>query len=248
MRDPSVSDRDQLLASILAQPGEDTPRLALADWLDEYGGCADRARAEFIRLQIERSRRGDEAPTGAKERALFAQWAYEWLPPFGDATHSHLRAWHPTAPLTIIRTPTAATELIDFDRGFPARYLLVAHGGRLAERFAKRAGALFAVAPVERFEMEVENCEPWVDLRVGADAGSWRAEIYVRAGQPLAGPFDELRAPDRQSLADGFERWVRKALADICFEVTDETEPRRRVTPPRAAAAPASPTRPAAGR
>jgi uncharacterized protein (TIGR02996 family) len=49
-----MSDEDALLAAIAAHPGEDTPRLAYADWLDEH----DRhTRAEFIRLQIEIERK-----------------------------------------------------------------------------------------------------------------------------------------------------------------------------------------------
>ncbi|AMV29996.1 hypothetical protein VT84_36725 [Gemmata sp. SH-PL17] len=43
-----MNDRDALLAAILAQPDEDTPRLIYADWLDENG---EPDRAEFIRLQ-----------------------------------------------------------------------------------------------------------------------------------------------------------------------------------------------------
>lgn len=45
-----MTDRDALLAAILAQPKEDTPRLVYADWLEENG---QPERAEFIRLQIE---------------------------------------------------------------------------------------------------------------------------------------------------------------------------------------------------
>ncbi|MBY0458399.1 MAG: TIGR02996 domain-containing protein [Gemmataceae bacterium] len=48
-----MSDEPALLAAILANPDEDTPRLAYADWLDEYADTLGRARAEFIRLQIE---------------------------------------------------------------------------------------------------------------------------------------------------------------------------------------------------
>jgi uncharacterized protein (TIGR02996 family) len=48
-----MTDLDALYAAILAEPGEDTPRLAYADALDERGGPGDAARAEFIRLQIE---------------------------------------------------------------------------------------------------------------------------------------------------------------------------------------------------
>jgi uncharacterized protein (TIGR02996 family) len=49
-----MSDEDALLSAIAAHPDEDTPRLAYADWLDEH----DRPiRAEFIRVQIEISRK-----------------------------------------------------------------------------------------------------------------------------------------------------------------------------------------------
>ena len=52
-----MSDPNALLAAILAHPDEDTPRLAYADWLDEHSEAeSDRARAEFIRLQIEQAR------------------------------------------------------------------------------------------------------------------------------------------------------------------------------------------------
>jgi uncharacterized protein (TIGR02996 family) len=44
-----MSERDALLAAILATPGDDTVRLAFADWCDENG---EADRAEFIRLQI----------------------------------------------------------------------------------------------------------------------------------------------------------------------------------------------------
>ncbi|MCE9564765.1 MAG: TIGR02996 domain-containing protein [Planctomycetes bacterium] len=49
-----MSDQLALLAAIRDTPDEDTPRLAYADWLDEHATSdADRARAEFIRLNCE---------------------------------------------------------------------------------------------------------------------------------------------------------------------------------------------------
>jgi uncharacterized protein (TIGR02996 family) len=48
-----VTDVDALYVAVLDQPEEDTPRLALADALDERGAPGDCDRAEFIRLQIE---------------------------------------------------------------------------------------------------------------------------------------------------------------------------------------------------
>jgi uncharacterized protein (TIGR02996 family) len=46
---------DALLAAVRAEPDDDPTRLVLADWLDEHG---DSARAEFIRVQCDLSRRG----------------------------------------------------------------------------------------------------------------------------------------------------------------------------------------------
>lgn len=54
-----MTDIDALHAAILAQPGEDTPRLMYADALDERGGPGDASRAAFIRAQCEIARRGE---------------------------------------------------------------------------------------------------------------------------------------------------------------------------------------------
>jgi len=51
-----MDDRHALMAAIIANPDEDTPRLVLADWLDENGDEHDHGRAEFIRLQCELAR------------------------------------------------------------------------------------------------------------------------------------------------------------------------------------------------
>ena len=48
------TDRDALLAGIVADPDADLPRLVFADWLEETGHPANCARAEYIRLAIER--------------------------------------------------------------------------------------------------------------------------------------------------------------------------------------------------
>ena len=48
-----MTDGEALLAAILANPAEDTPRLVYADWLEEHGR---EERAEFIRVQCELAR------------------------------------------------------------------------------------------------------------------------------------------------------------------------------------------------
>lgn len=44
-----MTERDLLLKAVCEHPEDDTPRLVLADWLQENG---EEARAEFIRLQV----------------------------------------------------------------------------------------------------------------------------------------------------------------------------------------------------
>src|SRR5436309_3563251 len=48
--------------AIRESPDDDTPRLVFADWLEEHGDDHSRARAEFIRLQIEAARAPEEDP------------------------------------------------------------------------------------------------------------------------------------------------------------------------------------------
>src|SRR5215203_2415404 len=75
-----MSDESALLAAILANPDEDTPRLVYADWLQENG---QPERAEFIRLQIERERLTPADPRFAtaarREGILFAHNKSRWL-------------------------------------------------------------------------------------------------------------------------------------------------------------------------
>jgi uncharacterized protein (TIGR02996 family) len=76
------SERAQLIAAILANPDDDTPRLAYADWFQEQGDEANIARAEFIRTQIARARIGREDPLHhellGRELRLLKQYAQVW--------------------------------------------------------------------------------------------------------------------------------------------------------------------------
>ncbi|MCI0703269.1 MAG: TIGR02996 domain-containing protein [Planctomycetia bacterium] len=58
-----MSDRDALLAAILANPDEDTPRLVYADWLDEHGDAKDKKHAQLIRAQCELAKLDKEDPS-----------------------------------------------------------------------------------------------------------------------------------------------------------------------------------------
>lgn len=64
-----MSDEDALIAAIIANPDEDTPRLVYADWLEEHG---DAGRGEFIRLQCRNAARDPDQydPTDEEREAV----------------------------------------------------------------------------------------------------------------------------------------------------------------------------------
>lgn len=84
-----MDDRRALMATCIANPDEDTPRLVLADWLQEHGDKYDQARAEFIRLQIQ----AENLPEGdtirkkmeAAAKKLEKKHHVKWLAPITKA-------------------------------------------------------------------------------------------------------------------------------------------------------------------
>ena len=66
-----MTDRDALLAAIIANPDEDTPRLAYADLIQEAG---EEERAEFIRVQCELARMGHTHEDLSKAMNLYARY------------------------------------------------------------------------------------------------------------------------------------------------------------------------------
>jgi uncharacterized protein (TIGR02996 family) len=75
-----------LWKAILEEPKADLPRLAYADWLEERGGEADVARAEFIRVQIEQARLPKDDPRQGELRVragtLWKRHGRAWFGPF----------------------------------------------------------------------------------------------------------------------------------------------------------------------
>lgn len=110
-----------LLGAVLAEPDDDAPRLAYADWLADNG---QPERAEFIRLQIERMRLPRRDPTrtyyGARELALWQAHSAQWL----------------------MVLPEAVRGCAKFERGFPTRV-----EPELVD-FLKWDDSLWQVAPV----------------------------------------------------------------------------------------------------
>lgn len=146
-----MSDGDALLAAILAQPDEDVPRLAYADWLDENGDENDRARAEFIRVQIALARIPpvEFVPWNkrlielrARDKALLTVNGMRWLEPLrerGGALES---------------TDTHA----QFRRGFVEVVWMP------APWFIFRAAALFASAPARELRVTRTTVEELATL------------------------------------------------------------------------------------
>jgi uncharacterized protein (TIGR02996 family) len=80
-----MSEKEPFVQEILANPDDDAPRLVFADWLEERGDPDETARAEFIRVQVERSllagRDPRRAELAARESALLDAHQDAWLKP-----------------------------------------------------------------------------------------------------------------------------------------------------------------------
>src|SRR5438270_10839960 len=79
-------DQEQsFLQAIYAAPEDDAVRLVYADWLEDQGQAA---RAEFIRVQIQRARTPEEDVAGREELRLrdwrlWLRHSDEWVAHFG---------------------------------------------------------------------------------------------------------------------------------------------------------------------
>ncbi len=75
-------DERPFLLAIRAKVGDDTPRLIYADFLEETGQADLVARAEFIRLQCQRSRLPPDDPQTLellrREQIAFQRWSDHW--------------------------------------------------------------------------------------------------------------------------------------------------------------------------
>jgi uncharacterized protein (TIGR02996 family) len=121
-----MTDRDALLAAILADPDDNTARLVYADWLQENGQTE---RAEFIRAQIEAA--------GAEPFGVQARQANQRATKLLDV---HRTSW-------IRHLHGGFAEWPRFERGFVA-HLSVEPGG-----FVPRADALFDAEPVQSLKL-----------------------------------------------------------------------------------------------
>src|SRR5436309_13148001 len=84
-----MTDRDALLAAVLADPEDDLPRLVFADWLEETGHPANAARAAFVRAQVAAER----LPPASAERAGLEARAAELFGAYGAGWNRQLPEW-----------------------------------------------------------------------------------------------------------------------------------------------------------
>jgi uncharacterized protein (TIGR02996 family) len=89
-----MSPDNPFLRALLAQPDDDTLRLALADWLDENG---DPARAEFVRVQVELARGVEERERRnaleKRQAELLIEHEREWVQPFAEVLDCKPGEW-----------------------------------------------------------------------------------------------------------------------------------------------------------
>jgi uncharacterized protein (TIGR02996 family) len=141
-----MPDEAELLGAVLAEPAEDAPRLAYADWLRQAGGESNAARAEFIRVQIEIEKlHGDNddrrwPQLARRESELLGRWRAAWERPLRDLLKPSMLQ------------PTRWLKARLFGQGGAWRY----HRGFIEEidtsasAFVEEDGVLFGHAPIRR--------------------------------------------------------------------------------------------------
>jgi uncharacterized protein (TIGR02996 family) len=127
----TTTDRDGLLRDVIARADEDTPRLILADWYDEHD---DPERAEFIRLQIQRSHLDNLDPE-----------AWRLNDRIGRLSGKHQERWMAELPRL------EGIRLGGFERGLPAWAKPAPPSA-----WPRHEEAVFAAAPINRLEVLVD--------------------------------------------------------------------------------------------
>lgn len=130
------SDADHLLDAIRRHEGDDTPRLAFADYLDERGTTADADRADWVRLQCKLARTPDGEPgrwdMEAREAQLWALRGREWV---GDLK-AHVSRVEFRRGFPWRARVTASAFAADAERWLPDTTIRHVHVGALPESVA----------------------------------------------------------------------------------------------------------------
>src|SRR4051794_39898450 len=125
LKDPAYRG---LLDDVIENPDDDTPRLVMADWLEEHGDDVARDRARFIRLQLARAKVSEHSPEAWASRHEETR-----------LLHAHRAAW--------LGRLQKMTSRVTFDRGFPDDVVVG------VAVFAKNADTLFTLTPIRRLQI-----------------------------------------------------------------------------------------------
>src|SRR5262245_6782880 len=137
-----MNERQAFLRAIIDEPDDDVVRLVYADWLDEHGDTeADRARAAFIRLQVEAARLDPYDP-----RRLDLEGRAEAL------LSAHCEAW-----LAGLEGWAVNQHITSFERGFP--FVVRVGVCKLLDRGAE----LWAAAPFRHLSFWSDSREEAAD-------------------------------------------------------------------------------------
>jgi uncharacterized protein (TIGR02996 family) len=164
-----MTEREALFATICASPDDDTPRLVLADWLEENG---DPERAEFIRVQIALAR-GKPKPAKKvqlREGELLAQNRARWkaeLPEFPALRWSEYWSRGFVNCVSVENWATFRRIHDDVFRAAPLQHLILFDFGapRAFARFPAlaRLKSLAFLCPVDNAAAEHFLASPYLD-------------------------------------------------------------------------------------
>jgi uncharacterized protein (TIGR02996 family) len=196
-----MSDETALLAAIYESPHDDTPRLVLADWLQETGDPAAAARAEFVRVQCELARMDEDDPLRPGEVDL-ATWG---MTPVVCGTDNPRRAELARREATLQRANAKLWKAglapkyrsAPYDRGFlaPRRQFLT------AKKFLAFPPDELAVAPLWDFAMKYHRADFPKALASPAFQRIGRLELWADSVPP-AGYFRALaESPNARNLS-----------------------------------------------
>jgi uncharacterized protein (TIGR02996 family) len=176
-----MGDQDALLAAVCDRPDDDTPRLVLADWLDDHG---QPEWAAFVRAQVELARTPPWEPFAVECRHRRPNWSdHGW--PFRDTLPAFPAGW------------SVGWAEPPFRRGLGWR---VRVGSVLA--WDEVAPELFRAAPVGALHLRAAaTLDDWKRFA----AGPWLErvrEIHLEGGSPVE-PVRALEAGGRLTTLTG---------------------------------------------
>jgi uncharacterized protein (TIGR02996 family) len=203
----SRSEASGFLDQIRAAPEDDAPRLVYADWLDEHG---DSARAEFIRVQIERANLpkwdARQVALRLREQALTDQYIGE-LQRGLPASAQRVGDWRKELP------NVKSVGWGEFRRGFvaTAQFATFLALGKSAKAAWAAAPIDAAIVPWPRRAEVVREVPPIPGLReltiagrlVQAAAAAWLAEA------PVLSTIRRLTIADSSIGSDAFRQICR---------------------------------------